>query len=66
MSPEGYVTKRVRVTVTCDVAFHGEDDHTVIVTGTCYVMPHWHVMMRGSVILHVFYQTSYFCAYVFF
>lgn len=38
VSPEGCVTKRVRVTVTCDVAFHGEDDHTVIVTGTAVLV----------------------------
>lgn len=35
VSPEGHVIKRVRVTVTCDTTFHGEDDHTLIVTGMC-------------------------------
>ena len=33
VSPDGRVTKRVRVTVTCDISFHGEDDQTIIVTG---------------------------------
>lgn len=33
VSSEGHVTKRVRVTVTCDVTFHGEDDRTLAVTG---------------------------------
>ncbi|XP_064112972.1 uncharacterized protein LOC135219817 [Macrobrachium nipponense] len=35
---DGKVTKRVRVTVTCDVSFHEEDDQTVIVTGTAVVV----------------------------
>lgn len=38
VSPEGVVTKRVRVTVTCDTTFHGEEDHTLIVTGTAVVV----------------------------
>ncbi|ROT69316.1 hypothetical protein C7M84_012510 [Penaeus vannamei] len=38
VSSEGHVTKRVRVTVTCDVTFHGEDDRTLAVTGTAVVV----------------------------
>ncbi|XP_042218431.1 uncharacterized protein LOC121863739 [Homarus americanus] len=37
VSSEGHVTKRVRVTVTCDVTFLGED-HTLVVTGTAVVV----------------------------
>lgn len=38
ISHEGRVTKRVRVTVTCDVSFHNEDDQTLIVTGTAVLV----------------------------
>ncbi|XP_068220230.1 uncharacterized protein [Palaemon carinicauda] len=32
------VTKRVRVTLTCDVSFHDEDDKTILVTGTAVIV----------------------------
>lgn len=33
VSAEGHLIKRVRVTVTCDITFNSEEDHTLIVTG---------------------------------
>lgn len=38
VSSAGHVTKKVRVTVTCDITFHGEDDRTLAVTGTAVVV----------------------------
>lgn len=38
VSLDGQVTKMVRVTITCDVSFHGEDDRTLIVIGTAVVV----------------------------
>ncbi|KAK4312464.1 hypothetical protein Pmani_016127 [Petrolisthes manimaculis] len=37
ISTEGHLTKRVRVTLTCDITFNNEEDHTLIVTGTAVV-----------------------------
>ncbi|KAK3881366.1 hypothetical protein Pcinc_014197 [Petrolisthes cinctipes] len=37
ISAEGHLTKRVRVTLTCDITFNNEEDHTLIVTGTAVV-----------------------------
>ncbi|CAL4089408.1 unnamed protein product [Meganyctiphanes norvegica] len=34
----GSVEKRVRVTLTCDVSFHGHQDRTLVVTGTAVVV----------------------------
>jgi len=35
---DGSVLKHVRVTITCDVSFHGQQDHTLVVTGTAVVV----------------------------
>lgn len=35
---DGAVVKRVRVILTCDVSFHGQQDHTLVCTGTAILV----------------------------